>query len=69
MAHVAHGRTVAPPDDLKTFVAAVVAEIGPKRAAERLGISRAAVMAVALGAPVLRGTLALVREAKGRVAA
>ncbi len=69
MANVNHARSVPVPDDLKAYVASLVAEHGPRRAAEILGVSRQAAMGVALGTPVLRGTLALVREAKGRQAA
>jgi hypothetical protein len=65
MAHVTQRpRTVQVPDDARGYVAALVKELGPRRAAERLTISRHAALAVALGAPVTRGTLAIVREVR-----
>ena len=58
-----HSRTVPVPDDIRGYVAALVREVGPRRAAARVQLSRHAVLAVALGSPVMPGTLALVREA------
>ncbi len=56
-------RTVPVPPDIQTYAAALVRELGPRRAAERLGICRQATLSLAVGADVERGTLALAREA------
>lgn len=66
MAHVTRPRTIEVPDELRGYVAALVQELGPRRAAERLELSRHAVLAVALGSPVTRGTVAIVRQAMQR---
>lgn len=68
MAHATQrrARTVPVPDDLKLYVADLVARRGPRAASEFLELSRHAALAVALGAPVTRGTLALVQVAKTR---
>lgn len=70
---MAHGtqrpRTLPVPDEIRGYVAALVRELGPREAARRVGLSRHATLAVALGSPVTRGTLAIAREAMGRSAA
>jgi hypothetical protein len=67
MSHVApRSRTISVPDELRRNVAALVAELGPRRAAAQLEISRHTALSVALGAPVTRGTVALVERALAR---
>lgn len=47
----------------------LVCDVGPKKAAFLLGLSRSALLSLAAGAPVTRGTFAVVREhlrARGR---
>lgn len=69
MGNKSHDRTVPTPPELREYVVALVNELGTRHAAERLGLSQSATMRVALGEPALRGTLAIVRESKGRDAA
>jgi hypothetical protein len=69
MTNVTHGKTVATPDECRVFAAELVRTTGTKRAAETIGLSKHATLAVALGAPVMRGTIAIVREAMRQKAA
>jgi hypothetical protein len=67
MAHrTQHPRTLPVPDDARAFVAALIQTLGPRRAAEQIELSRHAALAVALGTPVQRGTLAIVERAMSR---
>lgn len=67
MANATHRpRTIPVPDDARGYVAALIQELGPREAAARLELSRHAALSVALGTPVTRGTLALVRMAMER---
>ncbi len=56
-------RTVPIPAEIRVRVAALVDELGPRKAAERLSLSKSATLAVACGAHCMPGTLALVQEA------
>lgn len=62
-------RTIPVPAEIQAFSAALVRELGPRKAAERLGVSRQAALSLAVGTTVERGTLALAREAMRRPAA
>lgn len=62
-------RVVPVPPDLRDYVAGLVRELGPRRAAERLTLSRHATLALALGIEASRGTLAIAREQRARDAA
>jgi hypothetical protein len=62
-------RTVPVPVEIQSYATALVRELGPRQAAERLGVSRQAALSLAVGATVERGTLALAREAMRRPAA
>jgi hypothetical protein len=56
-------RCVQPPPEMREYAAKLIRELGPRRAAARLHLSRPAALGVAIGAPVRRGTVALMREA------
>lgn len=49
-------------DAIRARAAALVRSRGPNPAARELGVSREAVLSLAAGAPVTRGTIALARE-------
>lgn len=52
------------PPDLLELAKAALAEHGATRAAEELGISRATLLGIVAGTPVMPGSIALLREAK-----
>lgn len=56
-------RTVTPPSEIRDYAFSLIHRFGPGRAAELMGLSRHAVMAIALGIDVMPGSLALAREA------
>lgn len=63
-------RTRPVPEEMRSRARLLMQEHGARAAAVQLGISRTALLALAAGADVLPGTLALVREAErvGRLA-
>lgn len=56
-------RTIQPPSDVRDFALEMVRELGPRSAAKALGVARQTAMSIAVGAPVMPGSVALVREA------
>jgi hypothetical protein len=64
MSHVT--RSHVPPPELQELVRECVARRGVPGAVRALGVSRGVLLAIAAGAPVLSGSLALLREAQRR---
>ncbi|MEO7033098.1 MAG: hypothetical protein ABI548_04605 [Polyangiaceae bacterium] len=70
MAHVRRDlRLVAVPPEIRERVTFLVREHGPLNAAKLLGVSRDLAVRVTAGLEVMPGSMALLREAMGRIAA
>lgn len=58
-----HPRTRPVPPEIRDRVRELIRDIGTRRAAQKLGLSRVALLALAAGDGAMAGTLALAREA------
>lgn len=56
-------RTITPPPEVRDYALGMIHRLGPGPAAKALGVARQTAVSVALGAPVMPGSVALIREA------
>ncbi len=56
-------RISAPPPEVRDYALGLIHRLGAKRASQELGVSLQTAQAIALGSPVMPGSVALVREA------
>lgn len=63
MAQAHDPRTIEVPTELLERAKAALAEFGPKRGAERLGISRNALLGIAATGRAMAGTVSLMKQA------
>lgn len=55
-------KAVTPPDDVRAYAHELILRLGPARGARELGVARQTAVSLALGCPVMPGSVALVRE-------